>query len=94
MNSKKLFYIDSCWFNLPDDFNGTITDALELLLQYRKQSVLENKINVEVNEEMDLNKRRTDNYNRLMTTDDIKCSMNVGMSQYNKGTKEWEDISQ
>nr|DAF71171.1 MAG TPA: hypothetical protein [Caudoviricetes sp.] len=34
MVSNKLFYIEECWFNLPDDFNGTCGEALMLLAKY------------------------------------------------------------
>ena len=44
MISNKLFYIGECWFNLPDDFNGTCGDALMLLAKYRLEKEKENQI--------------------------------------------------
>ena len=44
MVSNKLFYIKECWFNLPDDFNGTCGEALMLLAKYRLEQENKNKI--------------------------------------------------
>ena len=46
MLSKKIFKIDDCCFNLPDDFNGTCGEALMLLAQYRLEQEKQSKINV------------------------------------------------
>ena len=47
MKSNKLLSIQECHFNLPDDFNGTLGDALLLLAQHRLQSESDKKINYE-----------------------------------------------
>ena len=47
MVSNKLFYIEECWFNLPDNFNGTCGDALMLLAKYRLEQESKNKIGSE-----------------------------------------------
>jgi len=39
MHSNKIFTIKELSFNLPDDFNGTVTDALELIVKYRKSKL-------------------------------------------------------
>lgn len=44
MISNKLFHIDECWFNLPDDFTGTCGDALMLLAKYRLEKEKGNQI--------------------------------------------------
>ena len=34
MQSNKVLAISDCWFNLPDDFDGGIEEALNLLAKY------------------------------------------------------------
>ena len=47
MVSNKLFFIEECWFNLPDDFTGTCGEALMLLAKYRLEQESRNKIRSE-----------------------------------------------
>lgn len=54
MKSKKIFCIRNLAFNLPDNFNGTLTDALELLLEYHKNEGIQ-KYNIREKEKNDNN---------------------------------------
>ena len=36
MKSTKIFYVKNLVFNLPEDFNGNLTNALEEVVKYRK----------------------------------------------------------
>jgi len=46
MLSKKLLTIQECQFSLPNDFEGTLGDALMLLAKHRLQSESNQKINI------------------------------------------------
>ena len=43
MKSNKILAIKNLVFNLPDDFNGNLTEALELYIEYRKTKVAKEK---------------------------------------------------
>ena len=49
MVSNKLFYIEECWFNLPDNFNGTCGEALMLLAKYRLEQERKNELDEKSN---------------------------------------------
>lgn len=46
MKSKNLFVIKECYFNLPDDFNGTCGNALMLLAMQRLEQEKSGTVNV------------------------------------------------
>ena len=45
MNTNKTLHIMECYFNLPDDFNGSLGDALMLMAHRAKEAELYNEIN-------------------------------------------------
>ena len=45
MKTNKLLSIKECYFNLPDNFNGTLGEALSLLAQYRLSQETNHQIN-------------------------------------------------
>ena len=74
MVSNKLFYIKECWFNLPDDFNGTCGEALMLLAKYRLEQENKNKIWAD----SELSKKddgSEDLYTTLVSKDDRKATL-------------------
>lgn len=79
MISKKIFKIEDCAFNLPDNFNGTLGDALMLLAKYRlEQEKMKNVNNIEMTDTM------PNCYEELIKKDDIKCSITYGIYELSK----------
>ena len=76
MVSKKLLTIQECQFNLPDDFDGTLGDALMLLAKKRLKAESKNKINKEDND--------SDCYITLVNNDDIKRSIKYALCKLSK----------
>ena len=74
MVSKKLFYIKECWFNLPDNFNGTCGEALMLLTKYRLEQENKNKIGAE-NELLKKDDGSEDLYTTLVSKNDRKATL-------------------
>lgn len=84
MKSNKLLSIQECHFNLPDDFNGTLGDALLLLAQHRLQSESDKKVNSE-NENCNC-------YTRLMNDNDVKCSIKYALCKLSDDKTKWETL--
>lgn len=84
MLSNKMLHINELYFNLPDDFNGTVGEAFKLLADYRLKAEQENKINHVIDSE------EYDNYTKLMTDETIKCSFGYDFLKLNKDKNEWE----
>lgn len=82
MKSKKLLYIQELAFNLPDDFDGEIEEALELLIKTKRESK-----NHEVDTE-DM-KNTGDCIKYLWENKDKKCCMYRCFCEYNQETDEW-----
>jgi len=80
MKSKKLMHIQDCFINLPDDFNGTLLDALKLLVQFREEA--ETKNNVARHEE-------EDNLTYLWANDNIKVTMSYGFAELDDSGTDW-----
>ena len=80
MVSKKLLTIQEWQFNLPDDFDGTLGDALMLLAKKRLEAESKNKVNREDND--------SDCYTTLVNNEDIKCSIKYALYKLSEdGTK-------
>lgn len=84
MKSNKLLSIQECHFNLPDDFNGTLGEALLLLAQHRLQSETNQKINLETED--------CNYYTRLINDDDIKCSIKYALCKLSDDKTKWETL--
>lgn len=84
MLSNKLFVIKDSYFNLPDDFHGTCGEALMLLAQYRLEQEEKNNINKENTVE--------DNYQYLLSNENIKCSIDYGLLKLTEDKKSWEKL--
>ena len=84
MLSKKLLTIYNCQFSLPDDFKGTLGEALMLLAEYRLKSENENKIEKQDN---DIN-----HYEILQKNDSIKCAISYALSKLSEDKTQWESI--
>ena len=84
MVSKKLLTIQECQFNLPDDFDGTLGDALMLLAKKRLEAESKNKINRENND--------SDCYTTLVNNDDIKCSIKYALCKLSEDGTKWESL--
>lgn len=85
MISNKLFCIKECWFNLPDDFNGTCGDALMLLAKYRLEQENKNKIGSE-NELLKKNDGSEDLYATLVSNDDKKTTLSYAFLKLDEKT--------
>ena len=72
MKSSKVLVIKELYFNLPEDFNGTVTDALELLLAYRKEK------------SKDIKRINENNLLNLLNDKDKKCYCSEGIYDFNK----------
>lgn len=81
MKSRKIMRIDDCILNLPDDFEGTILDALKLLVQYREEAEYSNLINRHENE--------IDNYDILWDNDNIRVAITYGFAELNEDETDW-----
>ena len=84
MINNKLLAIKECYFKLPDNFNGSLGDALMLLAQYRLQCEKNQKI-----KKQDLD---VDCYINLMKSSDEKCSIKYDIYQLSEDGLEWEQI--
>ena len=84
MVGKKLLTIQECHFTLPDDFEGTLGDALMLLARRRLESESQNKVNREDNEK--------DCYTTLASKDDIKCSIKYALCKLSEDGTKWENL--
>ncbi len=84
MVSKKLLSIKECYFNLPDDFEGTLGDALMLLAKKRLESESKDKINKEDDS--------ADCYAKLITDEDIKCSIKYSLCKLSDDGTKWETL--
>ena len=85
MISNKILSIQECHFNLPDNFKGSLGDALMLLAQYRLKCEENQKINI-------INDCITDTYVSLMTDNESKCSITYGIFQLSEDNSRWEKI--
>lgn len=74
MISNKMLYIEECWFNLPDDFNGTCGEALMLLAKYRLEQENKNKIGSE-SELLKKDDGSEDLYTTLISKDNRKATL-------------------
>jgi hypothetical protein len=66
---NKMLHIEDCRFNLPDDFNGTLGDALLILANYRLTKEKEQSISRYKNAEEALSSFQNDedNHNCVIT---------------------------
>lgn len=84
MRSDKILYIQQCCFNLPDNFEGTLGEALNLLAQYRLQQEKFGSINhLTVTNESDC-------YDDVINDNSIKCSMVCGLLKLSQDGSSWE----
>lgn len=65
MKSNKIFHIKECYFNLPDNFDGTLADALMLMANRAVQAKAYNEIYKHENV--------TDLHEHLIKADRSKC---------------------
>lgn len=68
MRSNKLLRIYECYFNLPDNFNGTLGDALMLMANRAKEAEAYNEVNTYYDD-------LPDPYSHLRNNDKVKCSI-------------------
>lgn len=84
MVGKKLLSIQECYFTLPDDFEGTLGDALMLLAKRRLESESQNKVNREDNE--------ADCYTTLANKEDEKCFIKYALCKMSEDGTKWETL--
>lgn len=68
MKSSKLLRIYECYFNLPDNFNGTLGDALMLMANRAKEAEAYDEVKTYYDGFPDL-------YGHLRNNDKAKCSI-------------------
>jgi len=93
MISEKIFAIKNLVFNLPDNFDGDLTDALEEIVKYRKskEAIQKRHIDLEQQEKNEKGQFRSfDNAVNMHLKSDFKLSLEVFGSYYNKDKKEFE----
>lgn len=69
MRSRKMLHIRECFFNLPDNFNGTLADALMLMANRAAQAEAYNEM-YEYRCRKDVNLSEC-----LVSEDNIKCTI-------------------
>lgn len=84
MLTKKLLSIGECQFSLPDDFEGTLGDALLLLANYRLESEKTKSIN-----RVDMD---APCYDELRNENDIKCAIKYSLSRVSEDGTRWETL--
>lgn len=82
MTSKKLLTIEDCKFSLPNDFEGTLGEALMLLAKHRLQS--------ESNQKIKRKDNKTDCYTELVNDDDIKCAIKYKLCKLSEDGTKWD----
>lgn len=91
MISNKLFNIEECWFNLPDDFNGTCGEALMLLAKYRLEQERKNKIGSE-NELLKKKDGSEDLYTSLVSNDVRKATLTYAFLKLDEKTNTYINV--
>ena len=91
MVSNKLFYIEECWFNLPDDFNGTCGEALMLLAKYRLEQERKNKIGSE-SELLKKDDGSEDLYTSLVSSDNRKATLGHAFLKLDEETNTYVNV--
>ena len=86
MVGKKLLKIEECYFNLPNDFNGTLGEALTLLAKYRLEKEKENKVTDNANDD------EFDCYSALMSNDNAKCTIEYALCKLSDDETQWETL--
>jgi hypothetical protein len=86
MKSNKIFYISNLVFNLPDDFQGTVTDALELVVQHRRS---EEAARARTSRHSDGADSLEDAIQILFNNEDCKLHIETGMSFYDEDKNDW-----
>ena len=84
MLSNRLLTIQECQFSLPNDFNGTLGDALMLLAKCRLNAEENNKINLK-----DVN---ISCYDSLYMDNNISCSIKYTLSKLSEDGSRWENL--
>ena len=77
---KKVLHISDAAFALPDDFDGTIRDALTLFLEYHSKAVSENKVGTPV----DPSRLFTSMGILSISPPDIKCCLEAKLYKLDK----------
>lgn len=81
MQSNKVLAISDCWFNLPDDFDGGLEDALNLLAKH----LLDSTRNYKVYQD-----NIKDRYQHLMDGESIKVTMLSSICEWSDEDNEWK----
>lgn len=87
MVKTKLLLIEQCYFNLPDEFEGTLGEALMLLAQYRLECEKNNKITDDT-----IADSTTNCYQELMKKSDSNCSMTYNLIKLSQDGTHWEEL--
>ena len=82
MLSKKLLSIYECRFTLPDDFNGTLGEALMLLAKYRLKTEQKNKITKLP--------KSISCYEALQNYNSIQCAIAYSIDKLSEDGTKWE----
>ena len=86
MKCKKLLRITECYFSLPDDFNGTLGEALTLLAEYTIQRETINQVQHE--EPCD----DYDYYDAFINDKENKVNLGFNLCEWSPKEERWIDI--
>lgn len=89
MKSSKVFYIQNLVFNLPEDFNGTFTDALEMIVDYRRQKETKAKRKLYSANDNNLPLTLDGAFEQLWNNENSKLFLQAGISFYEDNA--WAD---
>jgi len=86
MLTSKLLHIIECDFALPDDFEGTLGEALMLLAQYRLEKE-------KTFADIDTKTIEKTTYEQLRDKPDIKCSITYSLCKLSEDRIKWENLN-
>lgn len=81
MKSKKIMQITDCYLNLPDNFEGSLLDALKLLVQYREEAESKHNVNK--------HSKKENGFDLLWNNDNVKCLISYGFAELNNDGTDW-----
>lgn len=86
MLTSKLLHITGCDFALPDDFEGTLGEALMLLAQYRLEKE-------KTYAYIDTRVIEKTTYDQLRNNPDSKCSITYALCKLSEDRTKWENLN-
>ena len=89
MNSNRLFVINECFFSLPNNFDGSLGEALKLLADYTLEREKQNKVHDEIKTE-----ENCDIYKNFVNNTEGKVSMNYNIYMLMDDGETWTEVKE